>query len=149
MKNLNKKGFSLLEILVVISIIGIMTGAMVSSLGQSKNQQALKSAASEVVAAIRETQNYALTGKNAGGSCNNYTFTYSGNSYNVSNGSGCGINDSYQLRNNVTFNNSSSITFTAPHGNTAGATIILSNDSHSINICISDTGMIWKTSEGC
>jgi type II secretion system protein H len=149
-KNKTKKGFTLLEIMVVVSIIAIMTGIMIISLNQSKNRQALKTSAGEVVAAIRETQNYALTGKSAGGSCNNYYFQFSGQNYTVYNGNGsCGISDSYVLSESVNFNGSGTITFTAPHGNTSGTTIVLSRGGDNINICVSDTGMIQETFSSC
>ena len=63
-KNKNfKKGFTLIELLIVIAIIGIMTAALFVSMSRSGTTNALKVAGRQLAAAIRETQNYALTGK--------------------------------------------------------------------------------------
>ncbi|MDO9231357.1 MAG: prepilin-type N-terminal cleavage/methylation domain-containing protein [bacterium] len=58
-----KKGFTLLELMVIIGIIGIMTGVGLVSLSPAKKHYALKSAQDEVTAAIKLAQSYALQGK--------------------------------------------------------------------------------------
>lgn len=58
-----KRGFTLLELMVVIGIIGIMTGVGLVSLVPAKKHYALKSAQDEVTAAIKLAQSYALQGK--------------------------------------------------------------------------------------
>lgn len=58
-----KKGFTLIELLIVIAIIGIMTAALFVSMSRSGTTNALKVAGRQLAGAIRETQNYALTGK--------------------------------------------------------------------------------------
>lgn len=58
-----KKGFTLIELLIVIAIIGIMTAALFVTMSRSGTTNSLKVAGRQVAAAIRETQNYALTGK--------------------------------------------------------------------------------------
>ncbi len=63
-KNKNfKKGFTLIELLIVIAIIGIMTSALFLSMSKSGTTNALKVASRQLAGALRETQNYALTGK--------------------------------------------------------------------------------------
>lgn len=59
----NKNGFSFLEMIVTIAIISIMTAVFFSSLSGNKELKAVEGEARKVAAAIREAQNYALTGK--------------------------------------------------------------------------------------
>ncbi len=61
-----KKGFSLLEMVIIVAIITIMTSVMlVTTLGERKTKE-VEVIGREVTAAIRETQNYALTGRRQG-----------------------------------------------------------------------------------
>lgn len=63
-KNKNfKKGFTLIELLIVIAIIGIMTAALLVSMSSGGVNNTLKVAGRQLSAALREAQNYALTGK--------------------------------------------------------------------------------------
>jgi len=63
----NLKGFTLLELIVVIAIIGIMTSVGLVSLVPAKKQIALKTAQNEVTSAIKLAQSYALQGKSIQG----------------------------------------------------------------------------------
>ncbi|MCK4635441.1 MAG: type II secretion system protein [Candidatus Moranbacteria bacterium] len=58
-----KKGFTLLELLIVVAIIGIMTSALFIAMARGGVSNALKVASRQLAGAIRETQTYALTGK--------------------------------------------------------------------------------------
>ena len=57
------KGFSLMELMIVIAIIGVMTSVGLVSLNYSKTARALENASREVAAAVREAQNNALSGR--------------------------------------------------------------------------------------
>lgn len=57
------KGFTLLELMVVISIIGIMTSVGLVSLSSSRKDMLLKTSQDEVISAIKLAQSYALQGK--------------------------------------------------------------------------------------
>jgi len=59
----DNKGFSFVEIMIVIAIIGIMTSITLVSLMPSKNAESLNAAAREVASAIKLAQSYALQGK--------------------------------------------------------------------------------------
>ena len=63
---MHRRGFTLIEIMVVMAIIGIVTAVTIVSFGSGKERKAVEGQARKVAAAIREMQNYALTGKQIG-----------------------------------------------------------------------------------
>lgn len=140
-----KKGFSLLELLIVCAIIGIMTAvALVYISKSSRAGKEVEMAAREVAASIREAQNSALGGKQPdaaeiacgmGLATNNnktsYKIFYNKKSDTPGNdcvGGGAPQNQNnaqsvqlalYELGNDVQFSNgygNKSIYFTMPHG---------------------------------
>ncbi len=62
----NKKGFSLLEMVIIMAIVSIMTSVMLVVTLSEKDTKEIEAAGREITAAIREAQNYALTGKQQG-----------------------------------------------------------------------------------
>lgn len=76
----NKKGITLIELMIAIGIISIMFTAFIVSFRGGKTEKELEIAAREVSAAIREAQNNALTGKNAKecGGCEGIYFRFNG-----------------------------------------------------------------------
>lgn len=52
--------------MISMTVLSIMATVTIVSMGGSKTKQEVEGAARELAAAIRETQNYALTGKNIG-----------------------------------------------------------------------------------
>jgi prepilin-type N-terminal cleavage/methylation domain-containing protein len=58
-----RRGFSLIEVLISVSIIVIISTAVLVSMRNNKTSKELEVAAREVAATIREAQNNALTGK--------------------------------------------------------------------------------------
>ncbi len=62
----NKKGFSLLEMIIIVAIIVIMTMVMFVISFKDRSTKELEAVGREVAAAIRETQNNALTGRQRG-----------------------------------------------------------------------------------
>ncbi len=58
-----KKGFSFLEVIVVVSIILIMTSLVFIVSFKERNRKKVQAVSRETIAAIRESQNYSLTGK--------------------------------------------------------------------------------------
>ncbi|NTW27209.1 MAG: type II secretion system protein [Candidatus Moranbacteria bacterium] len=61
-----KKGFSLVELLVVMAITLIMTGVLLINNNSNKSAAAVENAARVVAAQIRSLQNEALSGKQIG-----------------------------------------------------------------------------------
>ena len=64
--NKNKRGFSFLEMVVIVAIISIMTSVMMVVTFKERDRKEIEAVGREVTAAIREAQNYALTGKQQG-----------------------------------------------------------------------------------
>lgn len=137
---------------MVCAIIGIMTMAALISMRGNQNERAVETAAREVTAAIRQAQNYALTGKNAG-SCTGYNFSCTKGSANYGIG-GC-VTINYTLKNGVQFKNAGSdcgpliFSFALPHatvsmGGSTTKKIILEdrNGGNSYTICVYDQGSI-------
>ena len=58
-----KKAFSLVELLIAIGIIAVMSSVLFVSLNGSKNIKQVEVAGRQLAAAIRQAQNYALSGK--------------------------------------------------------------------------------------
>ncbi len=56
-------GFTLVEVLITAAIIGIMTSATFVSIQRGKIDKEVRVVAEQVASAIREAQNYALSGK--------------------------------------------------------------------------------------
>lgn len=65
-QSLKYKGVTFVELMVVISIIGIMTGVGFVSLKSSRNDSRLRAAQREVASTIKLAQSYALQGKMQG-----------------------------------------------------------------------------------
>ncbi len=60
---MNKKGFTFIEVIIIFTIIFIMTAVLLGTSYKDRSKKQIESVAREVSAAIRETQNNALTGK--------------------------------------------------------------------------------------
>jgi len=147
-----KNGFTLIELILVIAIIGIMSVATIVSLQGGKVKKDLESSAREVSAAIRESQNSALTGKIASESCKRYYFSYTSSSVNYTvGGSGC-PEIQYKLKNGVTFASGGSFSFEVPFGtlSTSGnVSIQLRKNGESYYICVGPSGSILEQKDAC
>ena len=147
----NKKGLTLLELIVVVAIIGIMSSVIFISMSQSKSRTALEQASREVAAAIRETQNYALTGKVLASNPDDLPFRYifmgNGSTYRVrymynSGGiPGTRTYATYELKNGVSMSNTT-IYYAVPHATkeVGSSSVTLSKagaSSYYVCICLS------------
>lgn len=144
-----EQGFTLIEIVIVIAIIGIMTALVFAISGPSRKSSELESSAVEVITALREAQNYALTGRQISADCTIYNMSLSGSEYvltNIGGGTGtCKLSQTYKLKNGVTFIGSPSVNFEAPHAIKSGAGVIgLTKGGNNYYICINSMGVITK-----
>ncbi|MBU2028494.1 prepilin-type N-terminal cleavage/methylation domain-containing protein [Patescibacteria group bacterium] len=144
-----RRGFSFIELMIVICIISIMTALILVSMNAEREKKAVEIAAREVAAVVREAQNYALTGKNLKNaiSCS-FIFTWTGNSYSISN---C-KNQSYSLKNGVTFSNNGSFSFSIPFANldiSSTKDIGLYKGSSSYHVCVYVSGVVSESLNVC
>ncbi|MFA6183794.1 MAG: hypothetical protein WC682_01690 [Parcubacteria group bacterium] len=143
----SRSGMSLLELIIMIAIIGIMSAISISAMAASKINSELETAAEEVMAVLREAQNYSLTGKNITPTCNVYTVApVAGTSnYTLKNGAACALNFNYSLKNNVIFSVGGAINFSAPHAASSGTTrFVLSKSAKFYTVCVNSVGLVRK-----
>jgi prepilin-type N-terminal cleavage/methylation domain-containing protein len=149
----NKKGFTLLEMMTVIVMIGIATSVAFVSMQSGKTQGEVESAAREVAAAIRSVQSDAINGKNAG-TCGilNYNFNYGIPALNQYQVEGCtaAIQPIITLRNGVTFSIAGVLSFNAPWGKTgSNVTITLRKGGVNYYVCVYKSGNIIEQEAIC
>lgn len=153
----NKKGFSFIELMVVIAIIGIMTAVTTVSLGNTRTKKEVEVAAREVAAAIREAQNYALAGKQVSGAeypcdykfnamvgTSNYNIAYD---YHIYGNAACNPKNLYSssLKNGVSFESvpPNPISFSIPYGSiNPAARVVLGKSSSRYTVCVNFSGNI-------
>lgn len=154
----NKGGFSLIELIIAVSIIAIMSVVGIISIQSRRTITQLEASAREVSAAVREAQNNALTGKNASSEtgCVVYNFVYSVNNPNYRVGgplnseSACPITN-YKLKDGVVFASSGSVSFSIPFGYLSATSrqIRLSKGSYYYYVCIDISGNVYERKSGC
>lgn len=156
----NSAGFTLTEVMVVVAIIGIMSGVLLANSNSGRIKRQLEASAREFSGVIREAQNYALTGKQvvAGSTPCNFFVRWSGSDYSLwytyKDGSGNCIGPvsvaNYSLKNGVAFGDSNdvSVSFQVPWAATSVPVspgymdIPFSKSSSSHHVCIYANGKI-------
>lgn len=147
----NVRGFTLIEVLIVVAIIGIVSAMILVTFSGRQQARNLERAAREVMATLREAQNYALSGR-AGVISENNTYYgvdfTAGASYSVV--SSGGTIESYSMKNGIVASAASSVRFMLPRGEVyiGGAAlsgshrITLANGALNHYICVYSTGHI-------
>ncbi len=163
-------GFTLIEVLIVIAIIGIMASVILVFIGQSKHSTQLETAANEVVAGLRRIQNYSLVGKAIKDNCSDYAFetTNGSTQFSIKNGifssggaggnsfdpDSCELSQVFNLKGGVTFGDDYLIAFRAPFADVLGLSgtkedIVLSKNGQQYHICITSVGVITMQKNPC
>lgn len=151
-------GFTLLELMVAMAIVGILTAATAVSLNSSRTKKEVEVAAREVTAAIREAQNYALTGKrvsdteypcdykfNATIGASGYSIEYDYHVYGSTTCDDSNVLYSSSLKNKVTFKSvaPNPVSFSIPYGSTnPAARVVLEKKSLQYTVCVNSSGNI-------
>lgn len=160
-------GFTLIEVMIVIAIIGIMTAIVLSSFGSGRIERELETNAREFASVVREAQNYALTGKvitatgipSTSVPCS-FQVTWTSTEYSLiyryknSSSDDCSSSSTYPVltylfKNGVTTSSGGPVDFSLPHAVVSGAgDIIFSKSSLSHAVCISADGHITDHAGG-
>jgi prepilin-type N-terminal cleavage/methylation domain-containing protein len=107
----NKKGFTLIELIVVISIFVIMSGTIGMSLSSFISKNQLETSTQQIVQVLRRAQSYSMMrikddqwgvyfDDDGGGPNQSFTF-FKGSTYGVD----TSYDDVYELENNLSFSN--------------------------------------------
>jgi prepilin-type N-terminal cleavage/methylation domain-containing protein len=153
------KGFSLVEIIIVIALMAVMTAVLFASQVGDKTQEDVATSARQVAAQLRALQNEALNGKQIGeisacyfkfetaGNETGYTISYNDCSNSLIDGSSQWI-ELGSGRQNVFISSAVNMYFSAPWGqvSTASSLIILTskNDSSKqASVCVCNSGNIF------
>lgn len=162
------RGFSLVEVLLVIAFIGIMTAVTFVSLSGKRTDEALKGAAREVAAAVRVAQNNALSGVkesgNDNGLCRHLLKWTNGNATSTlsvihlkNNGTNCSSSSDTQefslgdraLENGVVFVGTGAVGFSVPQGNLysesgppATQSIVFTKAGRFAAVCVLPSGIV-------
>lgn len=162
----NKKilaGYTLIELLIVIVIIGLLSSAMLIGFSGSNDANEVEKASREVASAMREAQNYALAGSQGGitGSRpRGFRVSWSGSTYGIQyiyQDAGGGSDQtqalrSYTLRKGVTFGGPGNFTFGLPHANvsfgTASIGAVVTRGGSSQTVCVYKEGGLIRVTPG-
>lgn len=150
-----RQGVTLTELVVVIAIIGIMSAVSIVSLTTARRNSELESAAEDVVAILREAQNYSLSGKQLTANCPLYRVGFGAGSSDVflrqrTASTDCldsgAINSTYVLKNGVYSASGWYFYFLAPFGTLISpGTIQLSKGGSNYYVCARSSGVIEKS----
>ena len=147
------RGFSLVELLIIITIISILSVFILVSVNNHKTKKEVEGAAFIVAGKIREAQVAALTGKQfvPGTTPCGYRAVWSGSQITVSyvskDGSGaCTVlttMNTQTLTGGVTFTSNGAVEFVLPHGKIASDQVVtLTKSGQSQVVCVNVDGLV-------
>lgn len=155
MKNKNKSGYSLVELLIVIAIIAVMTGAVFVSMSSNSAKRDVDVASRQIAAQLRDIQNEVVSGKLAANTLPTQEFmltsanfgTYSVQYYN-------GASQlqilPFSLATKVVFEDAYQVGFLPPAGRSTGiSTIIIhstKDPTKKATICVNAAGKVEEKS---
>lgn len=138
------RGFTLLELLLVLAIFGILTGAATPFLSSFLTRNNFQTSIDRIQSAITKAQNYAMDGKTISGSTV-WGVCLTGNTVRLFNGSCSSPNfrEDFVLSGPVSVSGLTSITFGNLRGEPSTASAILINSGiGSKTIVINEAGMV-------
>lgn len=155
------KGFTILELMVAIAIVGIMTTVAIVSFSGAKSDAKIRASQRELASTIEMAQSYALQGKTQGDFVPDYysvRFSDSTNyhiCYSCVDSSVCpnSCNDSttferYSLKDGVVGPSGSAVTFKVPYGDSTSSSDITFNlsiaGSSSKTVTVSPMGSVTE-----
>lgn len=162
-KNNQKKGFTLIEAVVVMAVISILAGIISVSYGAQRARNDVEASAREFASILKLAQNYALTGKQMSDTTTTCQFivTASGSTYSlwyrIKSAESCTADPAliatYNLRPGVGISTAGA-TFTLPWAGTGLAngtytTFTLSKSSATRFVCLYASGAITEQSTIC
>lgn len=170
MKYLPKKGFTLIEIMVVVSISSLISLVVLWSYGKFNDNIALTAAGQELLIAFREAQVYSLTVREADMESGNFNYAYgvyvepddpthyylfvdrdASKTYDVGNGCGTANTECLEqgtFRNRIVVSSICNQSSCPPHPsvNKLDVTFLRPNPDANINFT-NNGGIIWSTSQ--
>jgi prepilin-type N-terminal cleavage/methylation domain-containing protein len=157
------RGFTLVELLIVIAIVSIMTAISMLGISKNRNTSKVEIAANQVVATLRSLQNDSINGKvisnqsicrikfDVADKAKQYNASYydCNGSYDTLIDSGTFYLTSSGDSSNVT-SSAASFFFTAPRGDiSSSGSIMLTSGSDIYYVCVSLSGNIYAQKSGC
>lgn len=149
------RGYTLIEIMIVIAIIGIVSGILFFSLSTEKPTREVEASTREFIGIVREAQNNALSGKQliAGTDPCYYEVNWSGSSYTLryqykdAAGNCTQHSDAaYTLKGGVAFSSAASLQFKVPHAQldfaSGSRAVVLTKSSATRVACVYFNGRI-------
>lgn len=160
----NCRGFTLIEVLIVITIVSMMTGVVFSVANRDRGPKEVEAAANQVVSILRGLQNDAINGKLIDGDpvCE-FIFQPTTAVYLLTEND-CGSPPENLLWNSFEFANNngnnrikisgSTISFKAPRGEVSAGSIMVTNGTDSHYVCVVGGGAaggsnIYAKKTGC
>ena len=159
----SRRGFTMIELLIVTLIVFLMTGALVSALGKNKNSNEVELAAFQVVSQLRSLQNGALSGKSISGTvichfqfdiaagAKFYTSTYKdcATTPNVIATTSADYLSAKKEGGSVTAASVASFSFAPPLGAVNAGQITLTSGSSTYYVCVETSGSILAQKTAC
>lgn len=148
------RGFTLIEILITMAIIGIASSVIIVGLGSGRTERELEAAAREFASTVREAQNYALTGRQltpATDPCQ-YQTSWSGSQYvltyfaNVGGACSNSTATTYGLKGGVVFTSAGSVSYRPPHATNdivGSRLVVFTKNSRFHSVCLYKNGRIF------